>query len=146
MQAEHNQLTSQLEKSQNDNTILKKDYDDLKKKLQSAEHSLNSHNSVVREYEDKIAKILKEKEQMSIQLDNKSQEIEKLSLDVKKLKSEVTQADQVNDNLRAKMMDKELEVESLQVNFNTFIGSGCTKYAGHAGHVQRILKMSSVEV
>ena len=120
MQGEHNQLTSQLEKSQNENTTVKKDYDDLKKKMQSAEHSLNSHNSVVREYEEKLVKLNKEKEQMSIQLDNKSQEIEKLSQDVKKLKSEVTQAEQVNDNLRAKMMDKELEVESLQVNLNLF--------------------------
>ena len=50
-----------------------------------------------------------------MQLDNKCQEISRFEAEIKKLKGDVSQADQANNDLRGRMMDKELEIESLQV-------------------------------
>ncbi len=50
-----------------------------------------------------------------MQLDNKCQEISRFEADLKKCKNDVSLAEQVNNELRGKMMDKELEVECLQV-------------------------------
>ena len=50
-----------------------------------------------------------------MQLDNKCHEMSRLEVETKKLKNDVSQADQVNNDLRGRMMDKELEIESLQV-------------------------------
>ena len=56
---------------------------------------------------------------MSMQLDNKCHEMGRLEAENKKLKNDVSQADQANNDLRGRMMDKELEIESLQVNITS---------------------------
>ena len=53
-----------------------------------------------------------------MELDNKCHEMSRLEVDMKELKNYVSQADQVNNDLRGRMMDKELEIESLQVIIN----------------------------
>ena len=56
-----------------------------------------------------------------MQLDNKWQEMSRLEAEIKKLKSDVSQADQANNDLRGRMMDKELEIESLQVTISVIL-------------------------
>ena len=61
VQAEQNQMRSQLEKAEHQLVAVKKDKEDLQKKMQSAEHTLNTHNTTVANYELKIEKMQKEK-------------------------------------------------------------------------------------
>ena len=56
-----------------------------------------------------------------MQLDNKCQEMSRLEAEIKKLKGDVSQADQANNDLRGRMMDKELEIESLQVTISMIL-------------------------
>ena len=55
-----------------------------------------------------------------MQLDNKCQEMSRFEAEIKKLKDDVSQADQANNDLRGRMMDKELEIESLQVTSSIY--------------------------
>ena len=55
------------------------------------------------------------KERLSYQIDNKAHEVARMEGEMKKLKEEVNRAEQINNNMRAKTMDLELEKESLQV-------------------------------
>ena len=50
-----------------------------------------------------------------MQLDSKSHETSCVESQMKQLKADSEKADQINSDLRGKMMDKQLEVESLQV-------------------------------
>lgn len=54
-------------------------------------------------------------DQMNFQLDHKTCEVGRLESQVKQQKVDVEKADQANNDIRGKMLDKELEVESLQV-------------------------------
>ncbi len=61
MQAEQNQVRSQLEKAEQQLVLVKKDRDEMRKKLQAAEHTVNTHNTTVANFEEKINKMQKEK-------------------------------------------------------------------------------------
>ena len=67
-------------------------------------------------YFPKLTNLTFVQERLGLHLDNKSHEIARIEGETKKLKEEVARADQVNNNMRAKTMDLELEKESLQVN------------------------------
>ena len=61
VQAEQNQIRGQLEKAEHELISVKKEKDDLHKKLQSSEHAMNSYNSTVANFEAKVEKLQKEK-------------------------------------------------------------------------------------
>ena len=61
VQAEQNQIRGQLEKAEHELISVKKDKDELHKKLQSSENAMNSYNSTVANFEAKIEKLQKEK-------------------------------------------------------------------------------------
>ena len=61
VQAEQNHMRSQLEKAEQQLVTIKKEKDDLQKKLQSADNTLNAHNTTVANFEAKIEKFQKEK-------------------------------------------------------------------------------------
>ena len=54
-------------------------------------------------------------EQLSLQLDATSSKVTQLECKLKDAKADVEKADQLNSDLRGQMMDKELEIQSLQV-------------------------------
>ena len=61
VQAEQNQIRGQLEKAEHELISVKKEKDELHKKLQSSEHAMNSYNSTVANFEAKVEKLQKEK-------------------------------------------------------------------------------------
>lgn len=55
-----------------------------------------------------------------MQLDNKNCELTRLEGETKRLKSEVESTEQASNKIRGKMMDKELDIECLQVRNHFF--------------------------
>ena len=53
------------------------------------------------------------------QMDQKSQEIGRLEAQAQKAKQDVEKAEQVNNDLKGKILNKDLEIESVQVSIKS---------------------------
>ncbi|XP_072019981.1 uncharacterized protein [Amphiura filiformis] len=111
---DRNSIQAQLERLQQQEHKYQKEIKEMKEKNNSTEQSLNAHNKKVDELNKNIDGLKREKENLGLKFDAEHKKACDLENQLKQAKKDLQQQESANGDLRAKMMDKDLERENLE--------------------------------
>ncbi|GFO13212.1 hypothetical protein PoB_003971700 [Plakobranchus ocellatus] len=110
--AEQNRLQGLLEKLELEKAKWQDSQKELSSKVASADDVIKKHSSALADLEKKQAAVQGEKQALSIEMEKKDQQIHATEVEMKKIRQENDAHSQANNELRAQVMDKDLELES----------------------------------